>query len=486
MKTLCMLCAVVGLAACGAETPADNVPELGGPGAPPPAALTLVEQIDQVETAGVTFEFATDLDRLAADYVKLALHFGAIDDNYVDAYHGPAVWWDAVPSRFDELTDGDPDIDVKDLPRWPVWRDEELAKIREEAGQLQNAIAELNLANQVDSFRATQLQKILRALIVRLDVVAGNPVSFDTEVANIYDVELPIYDLSQYDTVLAEIDALLPGKGSTAERVDAFRNTLAIPEDKLQTVFDRAIAECRTRTAEHFDLPEGESFRMEFVNDKPWSGYNYYQGNYESLIQINTDFPIIIDRAVDLGCHEGYPGHHVWNLFIERDLVGNRGWIEYTVNPLFGPFGPIAEGSANYGIDLAFPGDEKITFERDVLFPMAGLDPDLAGKLEDLNALTGRLSHATNEIARLYLDGELTAEEALPLMQKYYLASEEKSAQRLRFVDTYRGYVINYNIGQDIVRAYVETSDDPWAQFERVLTAPFTASDILSELDTPE
>ncbi|MEO1408195.1 MAG: hypothetical protein AAFV54_17185, partial [Pseudomonadota bacterium] len=177
---------------------------------------------------------------------------------------------------------------------------------------------------------------------------------------------------------------------------------------------------------------------------------------------------------------------HVWNLFIEQELVGNRGWIEYTVNPLFGPFGPVAEGTANYGISLAFPGDEKITFERDVLFPMAGLDPALADKLDALNALTGQLSHATNEVSRRYLDGELTAEEALPLMQKYYLASAEKSAQRLRFVDTYRAYVINYNIGQDIARAYVEAGDDPWARFERVLTAPLTASDIIAELERAE
>ncbi|MEM6413018.1 MAG: hypothetical protein AAF683_15960, partial [Pseudomonadota bacterium] len=254
----------------------------------------------------------------------------------------------------------------------------------------------------------------------------------------------------------------------------------------LQPVFDRAIAECRARTAVHFDLPEGESFRMEFVNDKPWSGYNYYQGDYESLIQINTDFPIIIDRAVDLGCHEGYPGHHVWNLFIEEEIVGERGWIEYTVNPLFGPFAPIAEGSANYGIALAFPGDEKISFEQEVLFPMTGLDPALADKLDALNALTGQLSHATNEVSRLYLDGVLTAEEALPLMQKYYLASEEKSAQRLRFVDTYRAYVINYNIGQDIARAFVEEGDDPWARFARILTAPLTASDIVTELAPAE
>jgi len=169
---------------------------------------------------------------------------------------------------------------------------------------------------------------------------------------------------------------------------------------------------------------------MEFVNNKSWSGYNYYQGNYESLIQINTDFPITIDRAVDLGCHEGYPGHHVWNLFIERELVGE--------------------------------GDEKAKYETEVLYPMAGLDMAESETFNKVLELESKLSHATNDIARRYLDGELSKEEAVPLIQKYYLQSYEKSEQRLRFMEKYRGYVINYNIGQDIVRDYIaKAGSDP-------------------------
>jgi len=333
-----------------------------------------------------------------------------------------------------------------------------------------------------DTVRSKNLIKLLRAMQVRLDVVTGKSVSFDKEVSDIYDVKPPRYDLAEYDAVLEQLDALVPGEGSTADRVNAFRNKFAIPKDKLKPVFDRAIAECRARTRKYFDLPESEKFRMEFVNDKSWSGYNYYQGNFESLIQINTDFPITIERAVDLGCHEGYPGHHVWNLFIERELVGKRGWIEYSVNPLFGPFGPLAEGSGNFGIELAFPGDQKSIFEKDVLFPMAGLDTGEAEKFERLLALERKLSHATNDIARRYLDGELSKDQAVPLIQKYYLQSYEKSEQRLRFIEKYRGYVINYNIGQDIVRNYVtnagETQDAQWKAFRDMLIIPLTPSDM--------
>ena len=67
-------------------------------------------------------------------------------------------------------------------------------------------------------------------------------------------------------------------------------------------------ARAASARAQHVELPPGESFTVEYVTGKSWSGYNWYQGNYRSLIQVNTDLPIYIDRALDLACHEGYPG----------------------------------------------------------------------------------------------------------------------------------------------------------------------------------
>jgi hypothetical protein len=62
----------------------------------------------------------------------------------------------------------------------------------------------------------------------------------------------------------------------------------------------------------------------------------------------------------------------------------------------------------------------------------------------------------------------------------------EKSAQRVSFYDANRGYVINYNLGQDLVKAYVErhaTAADPaaarvqrWEAFKQLLSSPRLAS----------
>src|SRR5439155_14257010 len=218
---------------------------------------------------------------------------------------------------------------------------------------------------------------------------------------------------SYFQAALDDLGRRLPGSGILVERYDAYRQGFIIPKNRLSKVFDTAIAECRRRTMQHIPLPPGESFTVEYVTNKSWSGYNWYQGNYRSLIQVNTDLPIYIDRAVDLACHEGYPGHHVYNALLEKSLVRDRGWVEMTVYPLFSPQSLIAEGSANYGIDVAFPGEERTRFERDVLFPAAGLDAAKATEYYGIQAIVDRLSYAGNEAARRYLDGEISREAAV-------------------------------------------------------------------------
>jgi len=226
-------------------------------------------------------------------------------------------------------------------------------------------------------------------------------------------------------------------------------------------------------------LPANESFTVEYVTNKPWSGYNWYQGNYRSLIQVNTDLPIYIDRAIDLACHEGYPGHHVYNALLEKHLVRDREWVEFTIYPLFSPQSLIAEGTANYGIEVAFPGEERAAFERDVLYPEAGLNPSQASAYARVQGLVDRLAYAGNEAARTYLNGTADRKQATAWLSQYAMMSPVRAEQRTRFFDTYRSYVINYNLGKDLVKQYVESrggvASQPakrWEEFVRLLASP--------------
>jgi hypothetical protein len=286
-----------------------------------------------------------------------------------------------------------------------------------------------------------------------------------------------------FDSLLARLDALVPGTGPLMQRYQQFRSRVEIPSALVDTVFKTAIAACRARTLAQMSLPDGERFDLEYVTGTSWNAYNWYQGGYRSLIQVNLDFPIAVDRAIDLACHEGYPGHHVYNAMLEHHLVKGRGWVELSIYPLFSPQSFIAEGTANYGIDMAFPGEERTAFERDSLFPLAGLDPALAEQNAEVREVMTALNHARNEVARRYLDGAIDSTGAVAAMGRYWLQDTAQAAKTLRFIAQYRSYVINYNLGRDRAAAFVEresggTAEGRWRAFSRLLSTPRLPGDL--------
>ncbi|MBA4307944.1 MAG: hypothetical protein C0429_14535 [Sphingopyxis sp.] len=402
------------------------------------------------------------IGEIADAYIKLTLEAGMHEAEYVDAYYGPATLQEAAkaaPRSLDAL--------LADARALTVKIDQSLPSIKSDS----------------DLRRARALRGMLVAAETRLQMLQGKKFRFDDEAKGQFATIPDLKPLAHYDALLTDLEKLMPGEGSLASRVDAFNDRYIIPKDKLQPVFDAAIAECKRRTAQHIALPQGEIFTMEFVTGKTWSGYNYYKGNYKSLIQINTDLPIRISRAVDLGCHEGYPGHHVLNLLVEERLARAKGWNEYEVNPLYSPTSVLSEGSANYGIDLAFPGPERLAFERDVLYPLAGLDPKTAEAFWTMQQMTEDLSGARLTIAKMYLDGEIDRSKAVQLTQKYLLLSPARAEQSVGFTDHYRSYVINYGWGKDLVRSYIERGNPNmatrWSRMEKILSEPTQPADLL-------
>lgn len=402
------------------------------------------------------------IGEIADAYIKLTLEAGTHEAEYVDAYYGPATLQEAAkaaPRSLDAL--------LADARALTVKIDQSLPSIKSDS----------------DLRRARALRGMLVAAETRLQMLQGKKFRFNDEAKGQFATIPDLKPLAHYDALLTDLEKLIPGEGSLASRVDAFNDRYIIPKDKLQPVFDAAIAECKRRTAQHIALPQGETFTMEFVTGKTWSGYNYYKGNYKSLIQINTDLPIRISRAIDLGCHEGYPGHHVLNLLVEERLARAKGWNEYEVNPLYSPTSVLSEGSANYGIDLAFPGPERLAFERDVLYPLAGLDPKTAEAFWTMQQMTEDLSGARLTIAKMYLDGEIDRSKAVQLTQKYLLLSPARAEQSVGFTDHYRSYVINYGWGKDLVRSYIERGNPNmatrWSRMEKILSEPTQPADLL-------
>ncbi|MCG9748356.1 hypothetical protein [Shewanella sp. Isolate8] len=397
-------------------------------------------------------------NQLAAAYVKLVLAIGHHDPLYMDAYYGP-VQWQTQASK---------------LP---------LPELASRCASLVNQLANAgqDLPCQLLRDRHGFLSKQLGAAAGYLKRLMGHAFSFDAESQLLYDTQAPKLNLSDFSEVLARIDSLLPGEGTLAKRFDAYRRQFIVPADRVPQVFTAAVEQARLLTKRHLALPEGEQFRVEFVKDQIWTAYNWYQGNYASLIQLNQDHPLHLERALELASHEGYPGHHVFNLLQERELVKGLGWWEYAIYPLYSPISFLSEGSANFGLSLLMTKEERIDFEQRVLMPMAGIEGDLQHYHEVMEAYKA-LANLDTLVCRQLIDGEITREEAARLLVEFALYTPEKAAQRVRFYQANRSYVINYHHGEASVGEYVTRkacdNSQAWVVFAALLARPRAASEI--------
>ena len=406
----------------------------------------------------------TSLDSAAKRYTLLVLQMGRHDADYVDAYYGPLEWKTEAAS--DSLSLGTI-VTVADSLR---------GSLGDDAPQGSDAMTIL---------RHHFLRRQLSALVARANLMRGDTLTFDAESQALYDVVAPPVDEAVLQRSIARLDALLPGKGTVGERYEKFRQSFLVPSARVDTVFKTAIHEAQRRTRAHMALPDSESFTVEYVKDKPWGGYNWYAGSYHSLIQMNLDQPILVDRALDLACHEGYPGHHVYNMLLEQALVNERGWKEFTVYPLHSPMSLIAEGTAVVAPEVAFPKAYRIAFERDVLFPLAGLDTSLYARYAKVRAAMDSLGAATLESTRRLLDKRMTREQAIAWNMRYAMSTRSRAEQSVRFGEHYRSYVVNYTVGKQMVRAWLAANggdeahaEKRWALYQQLLASPKLPGDL--------
>ena len=401
--------------------------------------------------------------RVAEHYVKLVLAVGQHDADYVDAFYGPAEWRKEAEAAKKPL----------------AAIDAQAAALETRARRSRRSRRRRKADAELWALRRQYLTRQLAALRSRVAMLQGKKLTFDEESLALYDAVAPTKPEAEFEAVLEAARGEAARRGPLIDRYDRFKQAFVIPTARLDRVFQEAIRGCRGRMPS-VELPPNERFTVEYVTGKSWSGYNWYQGDFKSLIQVNTDLPIYIDRAIDLACHEGYPGHHVYNVLLEKNLVKDRGWIEYTVYPLFSPQSLIAEGTANYGIEVAFPRADRLRFESDVLFPLAGLDPNrVAGVLRPCSSSSiGCRTPATRRRAAIS-----TARSIAPAPWRGSSGTRctrrPRAEQRVKFIEQYRSYVINYNLGKDLVRAYIEqkagrdtTPLRRWREFAALLSSP--------------
>ncbi|GAB5465423.1 MAG: hypothetical protein Kapaf2KO_08590 [Candidatus Kapaibacteriales bacterium] len=409
------------------------------------------------------------MNGVASEYVKLCLQIGQHDKYYIDAYFGPdslqidssapKTELELIVSRLDSLSGILSSIEIGEEEK------KELLKLRKDRLLLHIASA--------------------KAVAEKLD---GKVYGFEEEARKIYGMDYVPMSLEEINSLVSEVDAILPGSGNLQDRWLTFITNFEIPIDNLESVFNKAIQESKSRTRNFIDLPNSEAFVVEYVGDQPWSAYNWYKGNYYSVIQVNTDIPIYIDRAVDLASHEGYPGHHTYQTLMEKTFVKGYKWPEYLVYPLYSPTSLLSEGLAQYGIDMAFPEEERNKFESEVLMPLANIDTSGFHLYKRISNIVNKLEHAGLYAAAGYMNGNLSKEETKDFLVNNALLTAEKADKRIEFIERFGAYIINYKLGSELVESHIEavmrgggSQEQKWAVYLDLLTNPYNPSDLISE-----
>jgi hypothetical protein len=261
------------------------------------------------------------------------------------------------------------------------------------------------------------------------------------------------------------LNRLIPGDQPLAARLDRLRRDTIVPAARRADVIGRALARCRSAGIPGVLLPADERVRVAFRSDLAWDAYARYLGDHHTEIEVN-DGPLDVSRAFRLACHEGYPGHHVQHLLIDR-LYEERRWAELQLTPGFGPHLLMLEGAAEVGADVILTREQRVLLYRDGLFPAAGLTIDSVDRLVQVEDLLIALLPVVTDVARQYLDGAITEERAIERLGHEALVANPEGT--LAFIERRRARALVYGEGRRVVYGLMKTRDlaGLYAAFQR-------------------
>ena len=243
---------------------------------------------------------AMESGTLIREYLLLGLRFDRIEEGYVDSFTGdPALRDRANPNR--------------PRPRRPGGQARAAARRAAARAAGERRLALTSARDYIGAH--------LRALACAGRKFAGQAVGFVDEVEAYFDVHITKGDQTSIGRRTASSTRRSAARGPLAERMQAHRTAEEIPPERLEECIHAFSSALRDRVRAEFPLPDSETINYEVVTDKPWSGFNYYLGDYRSTVAVNADLSQQMSNLPRLVAHESYPGHHTEHCRKEAGLV---------------------------------------------------------------------------------------------------------------------------------------------------------------------
>jgi hypothetical protein len=371
------------------------------------------------------------------EYLLLGLRFDRLESGYVDAFTGDPSLRQTVLAE--------PTADPADLVR--------------QAQRLLAALPDVPHSNGFDQTRAAYLSVHLRALACAGRKFAGEAIGFVDEVHDYFDVHISKGEEQTYRQAHARLDEVLGGgahSGPLADRMAAYRAAEEIPPDRLGECIEAFSSALRDRVRAEYPLPDTETVEYQVVTDKPWSGFNYYLGNYRSTVAVNADVKQLMSNLPRLVAHESYPGHHTEHCRKEVGLVNRKGHAEQTIFLVNTPQCLIAEGLADLALYAAIgPGWGSWAVE---IYADLGLRFD-GERAEAVSEASAALAGVRQDAALMLHDEHRDPDEVTAFLRRWLLVDDTRARQMLRFLSSplWRAYTSTYVEGYRLLRQWLDS-----------------------------
>jgi len=386
------------------------------------------------------------MDATVERYLRLGLRLGRHVDGVVDAYYGP------------------PELAARVDAEKPI----EPSRLVADADALLGELEEGWLDDQA------------RGLRTYAGVLAGERLSYADEVEGCYGVRPVLGAEAVYAAAHERLDTLLPDGDSLRERYTGWRESEAVPAERIVPLVGEVVAILRERAAAIVELPAGEGLELEAVHDEPWWAFNYYEGNLRSRVVVNVDTLTTTDDLVELAAHEVYPGHHTERAVKEHLLVRGQGLLAEAIQLVPTPQSLVAEGIAETGPRLVLDDGSRNALSE--LFQREELPWDARRGWEIREARTPLRAVGLDAALLLHEQGA-SEDEAKAYVERWALATPTQAAQTVRFATdpTWRAYPITYSAGRRLCGAFV--AGDP-ARFRRLLTEEVRVGELLAAVSS--
>jgi hypothetical protein len=401
-------------------------------------------------------------DHLIHDYLALGLRFDRIEEGYVDSFTGDPE----LRRQVADETAPDP------------------AGLAAQAQRLLTALPDVPRSAAFTEQRAQFIAAHLRALAFSARKFNGEHVGFIDEVRAYFDVEIAPGDPERYRSAHVRIDEALGGTGPLAERIAAHRRAQEVPPQRLEECIHAFSSALRDIVRTTYPLPDSETVVYEVVTDKPWSGFNYYEGDYRSRVAVNADIKQQMAHLPALVAHESYPGHHTEHCRKETGLVARLGQDEHTIFLVNTPQCLMAEGLADLALHAAVDSGWG-RWAQDIYADL-GLRFD-GERAEALSEASAALAEVRQDAALMLHDQHRDADEVTAYLQRWLLVDETRARQMLRFLSSplWRAYTSTYVEGYRLLRGWLD--DRPAGvslaeRFGRLLDEPLIPSSLRAEV----